>query len=346
MHSDTPHILVIRFSAMGDVALTVPVLRSLTQKYPDVKITVLSRNFFKPLFQEFPQINFFPADLKGRHKGLSGLFTLSKELKRLGVTHVADLHNVLRTKVLRKFLTSSAIKIQKIDKGRKEKKALTRAKNKLFVPLKPTVERYADVFEELGFAVDMSAHRFPGKKVLKNNAASFFSAMQKNIGIAPFAAHPGKMYPPDLMEEVIKKLDASGKYRILLFGGGDQEAVTLNQFESKFSNVKNLAGKLSFEEELSVIANLKLMLAMDSGNAHLAAIYGVPTLTLWGVTHPYAGFYPFNQPLENALTADREIYPLIPTSVYGNKIPAGYENAMRTIIPEQVIEKIQSYTSS
>src|SRR5690606_19133303 len=162
----------------------------------------------------------------------------------------------------------------------------------------------------------------------------------------PFAAHPGKMYPPDLMEEVIKKLDASGKYRILLFGGGDQESVTLNQFESKFSNVKNLAGKLSFEEELSVIANLKLMLAIDSGNAHLAAIYGVPTLTLWGVTHPYAGFYPFNQPLENALTADREIYPLIPTSVYGNKIPAGYENAMRTIIPEQVIEKIQSYTSS
>ena len=90
-----------------------------------------------------------------------------------------------------------------------------------------------------------------------------------------------------------------------------------------------------------LISNLDLMLSMDSGNAHLAAMYGVPTVTLWGVTHPYAGFYPFAQPMENALLADREQYPLVPTSVFGRKMPEGYEGAIATIQPFQVVEKIE-----
>ena len=79
---------------------------------------------------------------------------------------------------------------------------------------------------------------------------------------------------------------------------------------------------------------------MDSGNAHISAMYGIPTITLWGVTHPYAGFYPFGQNETNALLADREMYPLIPTSVYGNKFPEGYDQVMETISPEMVLKKI------
>lgn len=82
------------------------------------------------------------------------------------------------------------------------------------------------------------------------------------------------------------------------------------------------------------------MLSMDSGNAHLAAMYGVPTVTLWGVTHPYAGFAPFNQEA-HCLLSDRKLYPAIPTSVYGNEVPEGYQEVMRTIIPEEVVAKIQ-----
>jgi hypothetical protein len=67
----------------------------------------------------------------------------------------------------------------------------------------------------------------------------------------------------------------------------------------------------------------------------------VPVITLWGVTHPYAGFYPFQQPAENALLADREKYPLIPTSIYGNKAPEEYEKALQTITPDQVVAKIK-----
>jgi len=72
---------------------------------------------------------------------------------------------------------------------------------------------------------------------------------------------------------------------------------------------------------------------------------GVKVVTLWGATHPYAGFLPFNQSLENALTSDRNQYPKLPTSVYGNKIVEGYEDAMRSISPKDVIAKIEQQFS-
>jgi ADP-heptose:LPS heptosyltransferase len=148
------------------------------------------------------------------------------------------------------------------------------------------------------------------------------------------------------MEKVVVALNACNRYKILLFGGGVKEKTTLNKWAFKYQNSINLVGKLSFEEELALISQLHLMLAMDSGNAHLAALFGVPTITLWGVTHPYAGFYPYGQDPGYGLLANRMEYPLIPTSVYGNKYPPGYENAMRTIAPEDVVSKIEEIINS
>ena len=83
------------------------------------------------------------------------------------------------------------------------------------------------------------------------------------------------------------------------------------------------------------------MLSMDSGNAHIAAMYGVPTITLWGVTHPFAGFMPFGQPIERAILPNLARYDQIPTSIYGNKVPPGYEKVMHTISPDTVIAAIK-----
>src|SRR5690606_16745433 len=94
--------------------------------------------------------------------------------------------------------------------------------------------------------------------------------------------------------------------KIFLFGGGNEEIQKLNQLQNNHSNVIVLAGKLKFNQELEVISNLDLMLSMDSGNAHIAAMLGVKVITLWGATHPFAGFSPFNQPLENCIVSDRE----------------------------------------
>lgn len=328
------HILVIRLSAMGDVAMTIPVLRAFTAQYPDLKITVLTREFFKPFFRDLENVSIFSPDLKGKHKGFFGLLELSKELRLLGINAVADLHNVLRTKILKIFLLD--LKPVQIDKGRVEKKALVNGK--IFEQLKTTHQRYKDVFEKLGYPIIDSEPHFPERTELNLRTLEIVGKdTRKWIGIAPFAAHKSKMYPLSSMEEVINEL--SKNYKILLFGG-KAEVEYLSTLENE--SILSIAGKLSLDEELDVISNLDVMLSMDSGNAHIAAMLGIEVVTLWGVTHPYAGFYPFHQDENNALLADREKFPKIPTSVYGNKFPEGYEECMKTIPPKEVVEKLEN----
>lgn len=335
--SKSKHILVIRLSAMGDVAMTVPVLRALTQQHPEIKITVLTKKAFIDFFRDLKNVNVFEADVKGEHKGVIGLHKLARELnKENRFCCIADLHNVLRSKILRNFIKCK--QVLSIDKGRSEKKALV--SGKFFQQLKTTHQRYADVFNKLGYQVDLSNPSFPKKMQLDANLEKYISTNKRIIGIAPFAAHEGKMYPLNLMEEVIKKLD--NEYHILLFGGGKEEVLQLDLIEGKHQNVINVAGKLRLGEELDVISNLDLMLSMDSGNGHIAAMLGIKVISLWGVTHPYAGFIPFNHSIDSCLLADKSKFPKIPTAVYGNKYPKDYELAMATILPETIVEKIKS----
>jgi ADP-heptose:LPS heptosyltransferase len=329
---------------MGDVAMTVPVIRALAEQYPNVKTTVVSRPFFKPFFNGIPNVNFFAVDLKGRHKGFLGLLKLYFDLKKLNIDAVADLHNVLRSQILRTLFELSGKKVVVTNKGRAKKRALTRSENKIFKPVKTMVQRHIDTFQKLDFTIDISQHKFPQKANLSAEIVTITGekAQQKWIGIAPFAQYESKVYPQDLMLQIIQELASDTNTKIFLFGGGNKEIKILNSFSNGNQNVINVAGKLKLQQELDLISNLNVMLSMDSGNAHIAAMLGIKIITLWGATHPFAGFAPFNLPLENCLVSDREKFPLLPTSVYGNKKVEGYEEVMRTILPENVVEKVKA----
>ncbi|AWM13681.1 ADP-heptose--LPS heptosyltransferase RfaF [Flavobacterium sediminis] len=336
------HILVIRLSAMGDVAMTVPVLRAFSLQYPEVKITVVSRPFFAPFFDGISNVTFFGVDVKGRHKGFVGLLRLFFDLCQLKIDAVADLHNVLRSKVVRTLFALSGKKVAATDKGRADKKALTRVENKVFAPVQSMVERHVDTFERLGFSISLEHPIFPDKAKLSTEILAVTGEKKQNwIGIAPFAQYETKVYPQDLMQQVVDALAKDQKNTIFLFGGGEAEIQKLNQLQNQYKNGVVVAGKLKFKQELDLISNMDVMLSMDSGNAHIAAMFGVKVITLWGATHPYAGFKPFNQPDDFCITADRTQYPLLPTSVYGNKKVEGYEDAMRSIQPDTVVEKIK-----
>ncbi|MDI1317594.1 glycosyltransferase family 9 protein [Flavobacterium sp.] len=327
---------------MGDVAMTVPVIRAFVEQFPDVKITVVSRPFFKPFFDGIPNVDFFAIDVKERHKGFAGLLKLYADLKQLNIDAVADLHNVLRSQIIRTLFALSGKKIAATDKGRADKKALTRPKNKIFKPVKTMVQRHLDTFKKLGFEIDLSNSKFPKKVILAKDILAITGEKENNkwIGIAPFAQYESKVYPLDLMQQVIDQLALAKNNKIFLFGGGNKEIEMLNSSAHGKENVINVAGKLKLPQELDLISNLNVMLSMDSGNAHIAAMLGIKVITLWGATHPFAGFSPFNQPLENCLLSDREKFPMLPTSVYGNKKVAGYEDAMRSISVESVVEKL------
>ncbi len=336
-------IMVFRFSALGDVAMTVPVIKVLLDTYDDLEIVMVSRPFFAPLFAGLPRVKFVCVDLKNDYKGLTGLYRLFRFLKNEKPDAIADLHDVLRTKILDLFFRLAGYKVAVIDKGRAEKKALTRMKNKVLKPLKTTHQRYADVFEKLGYPVDLE-HYIPVKPVVSKQVALFLSPVKDDIiiGLAPFTAHKGKQYPLPKIKEVVSLLLEKDKHIvILLFGGGSREKALLDELEAVNRNrIINVAGVFSFEEELQVISRLRLMLSMDSANGHLAALYGVPVVTVWGATHPYAGFVPFNQPDKNQILPDLKKFPQLPSSVYGNKTFAGFEAVWDSMPPERIVDKI------
>jgi ADP-heptose:LPS heptosyltransferase len=347
--SKIKHILVIRLSAMGDVAMTVPVLKTLLLQNPELRLTIVSRPFFKPFFDDISNLSFFPIDLEKRHKGPLGLIRLYSDLRKLKIDAVADLHNVIRSKAIRKLFALSGKKTAASNKERDDKNALIREKDKVFKQVKTMFEIHCDTFRSLGFSVDLNLQDrkalFPKKQkgILPKELTDILGTAKTNkwIAIAPFAQYQSKVYPNDLMEEVIDALaNDTNKYTVLLFGGGKEEATILNHFKKDHHNVIVIANKFNLQLELTSISLCDIMLSMDSGNAHIAAMLGVKVITLWGATHPYAGFLPFNQPFDSAIVSDREKYPLLPTSVYGNKIVLGYEDVMRTISSSIVIEKI------
>ena len=329
--------MVFRFSAMGDVAMLVPILRCLYKQNTNVTVTLVTRKRFVPIFKEFKALQIVTPDFANQHKGLKGLYRLYKELKQRKPHRIADIHKNLRTAVLRMFFKLSFTRIKVINKGYAERKRLTDPSKKTMKPLTPQHYRYVEVFTRLGFPIDLDQHEFPIKPALLKSMMDIdLPANRKWIGIAPFAAHPGKVYPLDLMQKVVGYLQQ--QHSIFLFGHGPKETDQINTWAKAYPHVVSQALELPFSEQLDLIANLDVMLSMDSANGHLAANFNVPVVTLWGMTHPFLGFSPFGQ--NNHLLADRESFPKIPTSAYGKVIPKGYKDAMRTISPEEVIELV------
>jgi ADP-heptose:LPS heptosyltransferase len=335
-------ILVIRLSAMGDVAMTVPALQSFISKYPNIKLSVLSQKSFGPFFNS-SKVHFIGIELR-YYEGLRGLYTLFKILKKERFDLVLDLHDVLRSNVLRLFFRFfGRVKVFVVDKGRKDKRALTRKKNKILRPLKTTAERYADVFKTAGFEINLGFEKLYAadfeildkvKAILPNEKHSIA------IGIAPFAAHQGKIYPLEKMAEVLDYLSIKG-FNLFLFGGGN-EKLQLQEWESKFPHCISVAGKFTLKEELQLISKLDLMISMDSANMHLASLVGTTVVSIWGATHPYAGFTGWGQSPDNIVQIDK---PCRPCSVYGNKkcyrTDCPYA-CMKEISPSKIIEKVMS----
>ena len=321
----TKTMLVFRFSAFGDVAMTVPVIHEFLQQNADVQIIYVSREKFRDLFFSHPNFQFYPADLDGKHKGIKGLYKLAKELKKFEPSEIADIHNVLRTKILRFFL--SGIKSKVLNKARAERKALIRPENKVKKQLRPMVERYADVFRNLGYSLKLS-HQLPKKEVETYNA----------IGMAPYALHEGKMYPLDKMRAVALKIANSG-VKVYLFGGGNKEKHELENWQKEHKNIESVVGKLDLKQELDLIKHLKLMVSMDSANMHLASVVGTPVLSIWGTTHPFMGFLGYGQSMENVI--QDETLEIRPTSVFGKEPKQlGKIDYFKNISVNAVVDKI------
>jgi len=331
---------------MGDVTMLVPVVSSLAKQYPDVRVTVLSRPFARPLFEDLaPNVNFMEADLKTEYKGVKGLNALYRRLVAKNFTHIADMHGVLRSRYLRLRFNLGNYRVEHIDKHRRGKRQLTQQSNKVLQQQPTSFENYAEVLSRLGFPVKLEfTSIFPpegGNINLLPKAIGPKNETDPWIGIAPFAAHPGKVYPPRLMEQVISNLQSEyPTARIFLFGRGQDEERYFGQWCQRQPRCVN-ASKLmeSLHQELILMSHLDVMISMDSANQHLAAICGTTVVSVWGATHPYAGFLAWGQSRDNCVQLD---LPCRPCSVFGNKpCLRGDMACMNNINPQDIVKKVE-----
>lgn len=320
------NVVILRLSALGDVAMTVPVIYSVARQYPDVRFTVVTRPFFRRVFINSPSnLSFIEFDAKGRHKGFGGLMTLIKELKRQRFSAVADLHDLPRTRLIRSVLRLTGSSVAVVDKNRRGRKSLTKGKQREFQ--QNYVDRYAAVFARLGMPVEL-------------DFKSLFVEEGKRcgVGIAPFARYKTKTYPPEMMEKVARELTSAG-VDVTLFGASGQEQGELERWVERNPKLKSLAGQLPIEEEIREMSRLRVMVTMDSANMHLASLVGTPVVSVWGATIPQCGFLGYRQSVEDAVRVD---LPCQPCSVAGlPECPLGHTACMRQLQPQQIVVKIQ-----
>jgi len=338
LNFEPKNILIIRFSAMGDVVLTVPVIQNLLKKFPDTQITLLTKPFLKPFFKGINNVSVYPVDLAEKHKGFKGLHQLVKELTaEQKFDCVIDLHSVVRSWLICGFMILKGIPFYRIDKGRAEKRMFI--EGKITYSLPHTTERYRQVLKNAGF-------NFPFEKSLlkvKQNSTTNLINSDVSIGIAPFAAHKSKEWGLENIHSLIKEINKKTAVQFYLFGGGSEEVAKLQDLASNYTNVTNVAGKFSLEEEMKFMQELTSFIGMDSGNMHIAALLGLPVISIWGGTHPDLGFSALYQPKKNHISALVNGKPCRPFSVYGKSdiIDGKPADCIKKVTVAQVVKRLE-----
>lgn len=301
-----PVVIVVRLSALGDVAMSSGTVTAAARRYPGTRFVVVTRPQFAPFFP--PEVEVEPVCLKGRHRGPFGMVCLAYDLlRKYRPVAVADLHDVIRTRILRAVMRARGVRVAVIDKGRREKGELVKGPERH--QLTTTVERYAAALRALGYD--------PGEPV----AAPLGPPVRNRrptIGIAPYAAHPGKSYPISLMVKAARIIRSHyNSPKIIWFSAPGSEARMLTTMVPGCDTiVANLGLEGGLADELKLMGTLDVMIGMDSGNMHMAALRGVPVVSVWGQTHPFAGFAGATSPPSLRVQMKMACRPC---SVYGNR---------------------------
>lgn len=335
--------LLIRLSAMGDVAMTAPIVTDLCMQYPDRHFVLLTTPMFGAFYPKLANLEILDINVKKQYSSPADLWKLARILnKKYHFESVVDLHDVLRTKLLRKFLrmfSGFKTRVVCIDKGRAEKRELVSANGNKHQLMLMT-DRYKCTLFKAGFPIEETHFKRPIMTIPTIESIPNAKNGERWIGIAPFAQHQGKVYPLLKMHEVVEQLSKEPNVRLFVFGGGPQEKQIAEDWSNGVENIHNAIGIMKFDMELALISNLDVMLSMDSSAMHMASLFGVRTVSIWGATHPFAGFLGYGQNMEDVV--QREDIDCRPCSIFGNKPCQRADFACMEIKPEIIVKRIFS----
>lgn len=290
-------VLVIRFSSIGDVVLTSPVVRVLKNK--GFHVSVITKKGFRVLWQENP----FVDDLILVEDFSSEILSLLKE-KQFDV--VVDLHNNSWAK---KIKSNLGVDNYTLSKSNINKALLVWTKMKVF-GVTHIVSRYLDTIKPLVGEIDVDGLDFFEAKpsetilpILKTKYAVFVIGGQ----------HKGKMMTEARMIEFCKEF----KYKLLLLGGPEDKVIGDNVAHKSGDLIVNYAGKLSLMDSVNILKHAHFVISHDTGLMHIASAYKRNIISLWGATSPELGFSPYKPGMHSVVLEEPHI--LRPTSKLGKQ---------------------------
>jgi heptosyltransferase-2 len=276
----TGKFLIIRFSSIGDIILTTPVIRNLRKKYPDATIHFLTKEKFATVVDSNPYLDkvILLAD---------DLNQTIEEIKSEGYDQIIDLHHNLRTMRLKSALPG--VPFHSFNKLNIEKWIYTNFKINP-MPQKHIVDRYMETVEKLGVTNDGYGldYFIPEKDAIKEGDIPF-SHTHGYVAIAIGAAHNTKKLPVEKLQELVQKID----FPIVLLGGKDDFENGEKIAEADCVKIYNACGKFSLNESADIIRNANLVISPDTGLMHIAAAFKKNTLSVWGNTVPSFGMFPY-----------------------------------------------------
>ncbi|MCC6683488.1 MAG: glycosyltransferase family 9 protein [Bacteroidia bacterium] len=321
-------ILIIRFSSIGDIVLTTPVIRCIKQQLPGAEIHYLTKPQFKDLVANNPYVS--------RVHVLTDNFSqMTADLKAEKFDHIIDLHHNLRTLRLQFALQK---KFHRFDKLNFKKWLLVNFKINT-LPNVHIVERYLKTVEFLGVKNDGEGldYFIPEKDEL--TTLNGFSLKQPYVAFVIGATHFTKRMPDEKISSLCSKINLP----VFLIGGKAEEKNGEAIAAEGGNHVHNTCGKLNLNQSASLVKQAAYVISHDTGLMHIAAAFKQPVISLWGNTIPEFGMYPYygNHNVKNLISEVAGL-PCRPCSKIGSsQCPKGHFDCMKKQNEEAILQFIQ-----
>jgi len=307
-------ILVIRFSAIGDILLTFPVVEALVDKYPSAEIHFLTKPSNEPV------LDLLSNKVQPRFLQES-LVQTAKQLRGERYDLVIDLHNNLRTFLLQVFLMKGSWhRFRKLN----FQKWLFTAFKWNTLPKVHVVDRYAQAASVRPASVNLAV----------SNTNVVESLPSHYVAWVMGATFSTKQFPLSKLIETIERLDMP-----IILLGGKKENLLASSLQAHFPSLISLVGKTSLSEAATVLSKAKVVVTNDTGLMHLAAFYAKPMVCIWGNTVPAFGMYPYQSaPVFHAQVSDLSCRPC--SKIGHNTCPKGHFQCMLNQHSVEISEQI------
>lgn len=335
---EQPRILLVRFSSIGDVLLTTPLIRVLRARYPGAMISALTKAPYAPLLADNPHLNDI-LRIDARHS----VARLAREIRQRNYTHLLDLHGNLRSRVLRLLVPG---RWSGFDARRKARRLLIRYKRNSYRSDVPVPERYFEAAASLGVTPDGLPAELHLHPMAQARAEEWLGRQGLNSGtrfvaVAPGAAHSTKRWPPDYWRQLVRQMSGEG-YGVVALGGADDGPLCASIIESASGPAVSAAGALGLQETGAVLRHAAAAVAGDTGVMHIATAVGTPVAAMFGPTVREFGFFPY---LARARVLERDL-GCRPCSSKGTlRCPLAHHRCLREIAPDEVAAAVRELSA-